>query len=184
MNTRGLVQQTHITSIHIRSIDKRRFQSSPSIKQPLCHRHNQSHHHRLDIICASSRRGMSSQQRWRAFKFNVKDKINHLKTVPPLSTVIAAMAAFHRAMQPVYNAIEALNASWITVQSEYNQFIAEETKRKWTWSNRNKKELELLESIPIYIFCRFFMTFCIIHLIFAKFTHYKYMCNVQMYYVR
>ncbi len=35
----------------------------------------------------------------------------------------------------------------------YNQFMAEETKRKWTWSKIYSKELELWAAVPPYIFC-------------------------------
>ena len=35
----------------------------------------------------------------------------------------------------------------------YNQFLAEETKRQWTWSKRYAGELVLWKQVPPYLFC-------------------------------
>ena len=53
------------------------------------------------------------------------------------------------AAQPTLRPLEKRCPTW----RRYNQFLAEETKQKWTWAKRNAKELALLQEVPPYIFC-------------------------------
>jgi hypothetical protein len=93
---------------------------------------------------------MSLQQRIRAFKFAVEEKKKALATSPPISSILAAIAALRAALQPVFDIITKLQQQWEAVGEAYNQFLAEETKSKWTWAKRNKKELALLAAFPPY----------------------------------
>ena len=72
---------------------------------------------------------MSLVQRWRALKFAVEDKKKEIALLPPITLVQQRSEA---------------------LAEDYNQFLAEETKDKWTWSKINKKELVLLASFPPY----------------------------------
>ncbi len=93
---------------------------------------------------------MSLQQRIRAFKFAVEEKKKQLASSPPISTIVAAIAAVRAAFQPLFDLLSKLQEQWEAVGEAYNQFLAEETKSKWTWSKRNKKELALLAAFPPY----------------------------------
>ena len=95
---------------------------------------------------------MSLQQRWRALKFNVKDQKARLAQLPPFLALVAAAEAVRRALAPAYALAAALGQRWSDVNEAYNQFLAEETKKKWTWSKRNKKEMALLKTVPHYVF--------------------------------
>lgn len=99
---------------------------------------------------AEPRREMSLQQRIRAFKFAVEEKKKELATSPPISILLAAIAAVRAALQPLFEFLSKLQQQWEAVSEAYNQFLAEETKSKWTWSKRNKKELALLAAFPPY----------------------------------
>jgi len=101
---------------------------------------------------ASPRRELSWQQRWRAFKFNMKEKKAQLGNVPPFAQILAAAAAVRAALQPLYDVAAALQLRWEQFNETYNQFLAEETKEKWTWAKRNRKEMAFLDAIPPYVF--------------------------------
>ena len=48
----------------------------------------------------------------------------------------------------------------------YETFLAEETKRRWNWENRNQKELEFWKQVPPYLFCECFpgsLCACLLH---------------------
>lgn len=93
---------------------------------------------------------MSLQQRWRALKFAVEDKKKELATLPPVTAIVNAIAAVRAALQPIFDAIVLLQKRWEVLGDNYNQFLAEETKEKWTWSKKNKQELVLLAAFPPY----------------------------------
>ena len=94
---------------------------------------------------------MSFSQRWRAFKFAVKDKKQEIAGYPPFTTIAAAVAAIRALFQPLFDLIVALQKQLETVRENYNQFLAEETKKKWSWSKKNKQEAELLAQVPGYV---------------------------------
>jgi len=102
------------------------------------------------VAAAEPRREMSFQQRIRALKFAVEEKKKQLATSPPVLAILAANAAVHAALQPLFTLLAKLQQQWEEVGEAYNQFLAEETKSKWTWSKRNKKELALLAAFPPY----------------------------------
>ena len=95
---------------------------------------------------------MSLQQRLRAFKFAVEDKKQQISKSPPVAAVLGVIAAVRAAFQPLSDAIAALKQRWESMCEDYNQFLAEETKKKWTWSKRNRQELEFLAGFPGYAF--------------------------------
>lgn len=119
---------------------------------------------------AEPRREMSLQQRIRAFKFAVEEKKKELATSPPISILLAAIAAVRAALQPLFEFLSKLQQQWEAVSEAYNQFLAEETKSKWTWSKRNKKELALLAAFPPYTLA------LALTLIFQAFTPVSFLC--------
>jgi hypothetical protein len=106
--------------------------------------------HLVISAAAEPRREMSLQQRIRAFKFAVEEKNKQVATSPPVLTILAAIAAVRATLQPLFTLVAKLQQRWEAVGEAYNQFLAEETKSKWTWSKRNKKELALLAAFPPY----------------------------------
>jgi hypothetical protein len=111
-------------------------------------------------VCASasSRRDMSLQQRWRAFKFAMNERKAQLVASPPISAIVSTVNAVKAWLQPLVDLFEALMQRWEAINEAYNQFLAEETKAKWTWAKRNRKELELLAAFPPYIFGKYCLT--------------------------
>lgn len=99
---------------------------------------------------ASPRPEMSLQQRLRALKFAVEDKKKALAAAPPVAALLAALAAIRAALQPLHDLAAALRARREAWTEDYNQFLAEETRVKWTWAKRNRKELDLLAQFPTY----------------------------------
>lgn len=94
---------------------------------------------------------MSAQQRWRAFKFAVKDKMTELSELSVIKSFLSMIAAVQLRLKPLYDLFDRCQRWWKAVNEEYNQFIALETKEKWTWSKMYSKELALLASIPPYL---------------------------------
>jgi hypothetical protein len=114
-------------------------------------RHRRAGPLRLAVTAsASPRREMSLQQRWRAFKFAVEDKKKELATAPPVAALLAALAAVRAALQPLYDLMEAFRIRREAYTEAYNQFLADETRVKWTWAKKNRKELDLLAEFPAY----------------------------------
>ena len=93
---------------------------------------------------------MSLVQRWRALKFAVEDKKKEIALLPPIVAVLQTIARIRASLQPVFDAITLVQQRSEALAEDYNQFLAEETKDKWTWSKINKKELVLLASFPPY----------------------------------
>jgi hypothetical protein len=96
---------------------------------------------------------MTLQQRWRALQFRIKDTQMAILHSPPLAALAAALAALRAKLQPLYAFAAACQARLDQLNEDYNQFLAEETKRRWTWSKRNAKELVFWQAVPPYIFC-------------------------------
>jgi hypothetical protein len=108
--------------------------------------------HSLTVAAAGAepRREMSLQQKIRAFKFAVEERKKESAKSPPIAAILAVVAAVQAALQPLFNLIAQLQQQGEAISEAYNQFLAEETKSKWTWSKRNKKELALLAAFPPY----------------------------------
>jgi len=94
---------------------------------------------------------MSLQQRIRALKFNIQERQARLLELPPFAALVAVAVTVRRLSQPLFDLYEEFQRHWMGLQEAYNQFLAEETKRRWTWSKRNKKEMELLQTVPPYV---------------------------------
>lgn len=100
----------------------------------------------------TSRRSLSVQQRWRAFQFHMKEQREKLATLPPMLQLFNLMAALRKYIKPVLDAVEKCKATWENMGEMYEQYLAEETRSRWTWEKKNRKELELFGRIPPYIF--------------------------------
>lgn len=108
---------------------------------------------RLVISATSSPgRDLSLNQRWRSFKFNMGEKKARVLQLPPFAALVALAAAARRMVQPLYDLYAASQQKRLEISEIYNQFLAEETKKRWTWSKKNKKELALLQAVPPFVF--------------------------------
>ncbi|KAI7837773.1 hypothetical protein COHA_008402 [Chlorella ohadii] len=94
---------------------------------------------------------MSGIQRWRAFKFAVKEWAERMSHVPAIAAVLAALAAVRRQLQPLYDAAAWAEKQWADLLLLYNAFVAEETKRLWHWSRRFPKEAEVWSAVPQFM---------------------------------
>ncbi|PSC67869.1 putative magnesium transporter NIPA9 isoform A [Micractinium conductrix] len=99
-------------------------------------------------------RELSLQQRWRAVKFALKEATQQLGHLPPVAALLAAMGALNARMQPLYDAWAVVKRKEEDLLESYNTFLAEETKRQWSWSKRYAKELEWWSHVPPFV--RFF----------------------------
>jgi hypothetical protein len=94
----------------------------------------------------------SFEQRLRSLRFALDARAARLASSPPLAAAAALAAALAARLAP----LAALRAAWQrradAAREDYNQFLAEETRRKWTWSKRNVAELALLNAVPPYAF--------------------------------
>lgn len=108
----------------------------------------------IAAAASSPRNDMTLHQRLRAIQFAIKDKRQAIAQSPPIVAVLAAIAAVRAKLQPLYDLIAALQAKLDVLNEDYNQFIAQETKRKWTWSKRFAKELTFWQSVPPYLYCK------------------------------
>ncbi|EFN54093.1 hypothetical protein CHLNCDRAFT_136217 [Chlorella variabilis] len=97
------------------------------------------------------RRELSLQQRWRAAKFKVSEAAERLSEAPPVAAVVHAVAALSARLQPLYAAWELLQRKWEALLEVYNEFLVEETKRQWRWSNVYGKELAWWSQAPPFL---------------------------------
>ena len=104
----------------------------------------------LGMTSVGANRSLSMQQRWRSFQLHMK----------ALQTRLVEEVAWIRAMVQWYdNAVLSPYRRWVdhiesvkeVIREDYEQYLAEETKQRWSWEKRNRKEIALLERIPPYI---------------------------------
>lgn len=105
----------------------------------------------MTIASATPKRSLSSQQRLRALKFAIKDKMTELSQLAVIQAITSMIAAAQSRLKPISDLYDRYQQWWKSINEEYNQFIALETKEKWTWSKMYSKELAFLRSIPPYI---------------------------------
>lgn len=103
----------------------------------------------------SPQRRMSMKQRMRAWKYAIEDQRQKLMSQPPLSYVVAAVIAVRQRLQPIFDLLEKLQTEWEKLLEVYSQYIAEESKSKWAWSKRYRKELTFWAAVPQYILGEF-----------------------------
>lgn len=104
----------------------------------------------VSILGMTSGKGMSMQQRKRALQIYFHTWITKVVQQVPLlksiadwtkTTIITPFA--------VYNG--KFNEWKDNKIADYEQYLAEETKDRWSWEKRHRQEMALLQSIPPYI---------------------------------
>jgi len=93
----------------------------------------------------NQKKQLSLSQRYRALVLTVQA---YARTSPFLQQLGAQVG---RLLEPLRERKAALDASFASFMESYEQYLAMETKARWSWEKRHRKEMALLASIPPYI---------------------------------
>lgn len=104
----------------------------------------------VSILGITSGRGMSMKQRQRAFHMYFHSWMTRMVQDVALLRTVAMWINGHviPAWRRYMDGFRVRKDAWIEA---YEQYLAEETKERWSWEKRHRNELALLESIPPYI---------------------------------
>lgn len=99
---------------------------------------------------------MSLQQRLRVLRNVMSDRVTvagaALRALPPVAAILQVLALLDRKLQPLYAVVEVLKQKAEELQESYNNFEAEETKRRWSWENKHEEEIRFWKAVPPYFF--------------------------------
>ena len=93
----------------------------------------------------NQKKQLSLNQRYRALVLTVQA---YARTSPFLQQLGAQVG---RLLEPLRERKAAMDASFASFMESYEQYLAMETKARWSWEKRHRKEMALLASIPPYI---------------------------------
>ena len=93
----------------------------------------------------NKRKQLSMQQRYRALVLTLQ------ATARNNTLLHAIVSAVQTSMAPLMAKKQQLDARIASFLEDYDQYIAMETKARWSWEKRNRKEMALLYSIPPFI---------------------------------
>ena len=104
----------------------------------------------LGMTSVGANRSLSMQQRWRSFQLHMKALQKRL--VDEVAWIRAMVQWYDSSvLSPYRRWMEHIESMKEVVREDYEQYLAEETKERWSWEKRNRKEIALLERIPPYI---------------------------------
>ncbi|KAI8113117.1 hypothetical protein M9435_003123 [Picochlorum sp. BPE23] len=93
---------------------------------------------------------LSMKQRWRAIGLYLEALRQHL--VEHVAVIRALVAWYQKHVAGPYGVLaDRYTRMKEDIVQEYEQYLADETKSRWSWEKRNRKELAFLHSIPPYI---------------------------------
>lgn len=102
------------------------------------------------ILGMTSRKSMSMKQRQRALHMYLQAWSKRM--VEQVTVIKAVVDWVEMHVTPSYTKYRDGWMEWKAGKiAEYEQYLAEETKERWSWEKRHRKELALLERIPPYI---------------------------------
>ena len=91
------------------------------------------------------RKRLSAQQRYRAWVLTVQAFARNNALIQQVAAVI------DRVLAPLRAKKASFDDTFAVFLEDYEQYLAMETKARWSWEKRNRKEMALLASIPPYI---------------------------------
>ena len=93
---------------------------------------------------------LSMKQRWRAIGLYLEALREHL--VEHVAVIKVMVAWYQKHVAGPYGVLaDRYTRMKEDIVQEDEQYLAEETKSRWSWEKRNRKELAFLHSIPPYI---------------------------------
>lgn len=102
------------------------------------------------VLGMTAGRAMSLKQRQRAFQIYVHTwMLRIIQEVPVFKALVDWLKATVISPYMIYSS--RFNEWKETCIADYEQYLAEETKERWSWEKRHRKEMALLQSIPPYI---------------------------------
>ncbi len=85
------------------------------------------------------------QQRYRALVLTIQAFVRRNAVLQQLATTVDGV------LLPVRARRAAFDERFAAFLEDYEQYVAMETKARWSWEKRHRKELAMLASIPPYI---------------------------------
>ena len=91
------------------------------------------------------RKQLSMQQRYRALVLTIQAFVRNNTLLQQLATSIDGV------LRPLRARKAAFDDAFAAYMEDYEQYLAMETKARWSWEKRHRKELAMLASIPPFI---------------------------------
>jgi hypothetical protein len=93
----------------------------------------------------NERKQLSIQQRYRTLILTLKSFARSNEFIQNVSSAV------HRVLAPLVAKKVQMDRWFEAYLEDYEQYLAMETKERWSWEKRNRKEAELLHSIPPFV---------------------------------